>query len=190
MRTSRSVVRSSDLGCLVSGFCSSGRGFAPRFLQTPPRGDALALRSHFTSIRLCRGLAPPGCRTCSAHGKPAGRPEARKVSTSLVANSTLALQGMTLLEGDVEAPCLIDGPGPFDASEVVPTRNSLLYLPEAIRIHPLHYNGTAPPDQSRAVAEPTPRFFCPYALDFDFRLDAPLPVEWLKFLASLWGGDG
>src|SRR5512147_485554 len=67
MRTSRSVVRSSDLGCLISGFCSSGRGFAPRFLQTPPRGDALALRSHFTSIRLCRGLAPPGCRTCSAH---------------------------------------------------------------------------------------------------------------------------
>src|SRR3982751_3627191 len=67
MRTSRYVVRSSDPGCLISGFCSSGRGFAPRFLQTPPRGDALALRSHFTSIRLCRGLAPPGCRTCSAH---------------------------------------------------------------------------------------------------------------------------
>src|SRR4051812_5150227 len=70
MRTLRSVVRSSDLGCLLSGFCSSGRGFAPRFLQTPPRGDALALRSHFTSIRLCRGLAPPGCRTCSAHDVP------------------------------------------------------------------------------------------------------------------------
>ncbi len=29
---------------LVSGFCSSARTFAPRFLQTPPRGDALALR--------------------------------------------------------------------------------------------------------------------------------------------------
>ena len=29
---------------LISGFCSSGREFAPRFLQTPPRGDALALR--------------------------------------------------------------------------------------------------------------------------------------------------
>src|SRR6201988_4114989 len=25
-------------------FCPSGRGFAPRFLQTPPRDDALALR--------------------------------------------------------------------------------------------------------------------------------------------------
>jgi len=29
---------------LISGFCSSGHGFAPRFLQTPPRDDALALR--------------------------------------------------------------------------------------------------------------------------------------------------
>jgi hypothetical protein len=28
----------------LSGVCPSGRGFAPRFLQTPPRGDALALR--------------------------------------------------------------------------------------------------------------------------------------------------
>jgi len=26
----------------LSGFCTSGRGFAPRFLQTPPRDDALA----------------------------------------------------------------------------------------------------------------------------------------------------
>jgi hypothetical protein len=29
---------------LVSGSCPSGRGFAPRFLQAPPRDDALALR--------------------------------------------------------------------------------------------------------------------------------------------------
>ena len=29
---------------LISGFCSSARTFAPRFLQTPPHDDALALR--------------------------------------------------------------------------------------------------------------------------------------------------
>jgi hypothetical protein len=29
---------------LTSGCCSSARVFAPRFLQTSPRGDALALR--------------------------------------------------------------------------------------------------------------------------------------------------
>jgi len=35
-----------------SGSCTSARTFAPRFLQTPPCGDALALRYHFTYIRL------------------------------------------------------------------------------------------------------------------------------------------
>ena len=29
---------------LLSGFCPSARTFAPRFLQTPPRDDALAFR--------------------------------------------------------------------------------------------------------------------------------------------------
>ena len=29
---------------LIFGFCPSARTFAPRFLQTPPRDDALALR--------------------------------------------------------------------------------------------------------------------------------------------------
>ena len=53
--------------CLRSDSCSSGRDFAPRFLQTVPRGSALALHSCFTSIRLHRGLSPPGCWTCPAH---------------------------------------------------------------------------------------------------------------------------
>jgi len=37
--------------CLRSGSCTSARTFAPRFFQTPPHDDALALRYHFTSIR-------------------------------------------------------------------------------------------------------------------------------------------
>jgi hypothetical protein len=51
----------------LSGCCSSGRDFAPHFLQTVPRGPALVLSSCFTSIRLHRGLSPPGCWTCPAH---------------------------------------------------------------------------------------------------------------------------
>ena len=51
----------------VSDFCSSGCDFAPRFLQTVPRGSALALHSCFTSIRLHRGLSPPSCWACPAH---------------------------------------------------------------------------------------------------------------------------
>jgi DNA-binding transcriptional MerR regulator len=35
-----------------SSFCPSARAFAPRFFQTSPHGDALALRYHFTSITL------------------------------------------------------------------------------------------------------------------------------------------
>ena len=73
MWTSRLVARSSDHGCLVSDSCSSGRGFASRFLQTPPRDGALALRWHFASIRLCRGLTPPSCQTCPAHNLSAPR---------------------------------------------------------------------------------------------------------------------
>ena len=37
---------------LRSGSCTLARAFALRFLQTPPPDDALALRYHFTSIRL------------------------------------------------------------------------------------------------------------------------------------------
>jgi hypothetical protein len=42
--TSRLVARSSDQGCLISNFCSSGRGFARHCLQTPPRDDAPRFR--------------------------------------------------------------------------------------------------------------------------------------------------
>jgi hypothetical protein len=38
---SRPLARRSRL---LSGSCPSARTFAPRFFQTPPRGDALALR--------------------------------------------------------------------------------------------------------------------------------------------------
>ena len=46
------IARSSGAVCLISGSCPSARVFAPRFFQTPPRDDALALRYHFSSIRM------------------------------------------------------------------------------------------------------------------------------------------
>jgi hypothetical protein len=51
----------------LSDCCSSGRDFAPHFLQTVPRGSALVFHSCFTSIRLHRGLSPPSCWACPAH---------------------------------------------------------------------------------------------------------------------------
>ena len=40
-----------------------------------------------------------------------------------------------------------------------------------------------------AQVPPTPRFFAPYALEFDYEPDAPTPAEWLQFLATVWGTD-
>ena len=57
----------------LSGCCSSGRDFAPHFLQTVPRGSALVFHSCFTSIRLHRGLSPPSCWACPAHSRRAAR---------------------------------------------------------------------------------------------------------------------
>ncbi|EAW8016990.1 CaiF/GrlA family transcriptional regulator [Salmonella enterica subsp. enterica serovar Thompson] len=42
-RRQKKIIFRSRVG-LISGFCSSGHGFALRFLQTPPHDDALALR--------------------------------------------------------------------------------------------------------------------------------------------------
>jgi hypothetical protein len=49
---SRSFARSPGTVCVESSSCPSAPAFAPRFFQTPPHDDALALRYHFTSIRL------------------------------------------------------------------------------------------------------------------------------------------
>src|SRR5262245_46458439 len=48
------MAHSSDRDCLLSDFCSSGRDFAPRFLQTAPHGALSPLRFASTS-------PPSGC---------------------------------------------------------------------------------------------------------------------------------
>jgi hypothetical protein len=58
---------------LVSGSCPSPRTFVPRFLQTPPRGDALAVHLSFGLPGLDRGLTPPSVKTCPAHTTQAER---------------------------------------------------------------------------------------------------------------------
>ena len=57
-----------DAPRLGSGFCSSPRDFALDFLQTPPHGDALALRLTFGSAYTwCRDLHPTRFVSCPAH---------------------------------------------------------------------------------------------------------------------------
>lgn len=122
-------------------------------------------------------------------GKPADKPETRKVTRQLASNATLALQSTSLLPGRVEAPCWLDGKGPFPPGEIVPTRNALVHLPSVIHLLPQHRPDGRAVDAGRAILKPTPRFFNTYSLDFDFSLDAPFPVEWLKFLGQLWPDD-
>lgn len=58
-----------------------------------------------------------------------------------------------------------------DPRALIPLRNGLLHV------------------DRRALIEPTPRFFAPYALPFDYAEAAPQPAAWLTFLGSLWPGD-
>jgi P4 family phage/plasmid primase-like protien len=107
----------------------------------------------------------------NGNGKPCQKPEVRQVTRNLVSNVTLALQSISLLPGKTEAPSWLNGKAPFPPGEVVPTRNALVHLP------------------TRRTVRSTPEFFSTYALEFDYNAAAPEPVEWLKFLDSLWNED-
>src|SRR5947209_3919696 len=79
----------------------------------------------------------------------------------------------TILPSRTEAPAWVGPAAPFDPSEVLACQNGLVHLPSLVAGRD-HFVG------------PTPRFFSPNALDFDFGLDAPEPAEWLSFLRGLW----
>src|SRR5262245_4938338 len=51
----------------LSGFCSSARAFARRFLRTPPLGGRPCALLPFTSIRLGEDFHFPAVIQCSAH---------------------------------------------------------------------------------------------------------------------------
>src|SRR5262249_48912864 len=107
----------------------------------------------------------------------------------IVSNAMLALESLAILPGRTEAPSWLGEPKPFDSAEVLPIRNALVHLPGVIALHPFHQQGENPVEVASAIIAPTPRFFCTYALDFDFNLDADPPAEWFKFLGSLWPDD-
>ncbi len=105
-----------------------------------------------------------------------GPPTVKKVTSSLVANVSLALAGYSLLPSQVDAPAWLCDGGPWPALEILPARNGLLHLPSFAAGKP-------------AFIPPTPNFFCPYALDFDFDPRARTPSHWHEFLLKLWDDD-
>src|SRR5690606_27990784 len=79
MRTSLIHASSSDRDSLLSGSCPSAHAFAPRFLQTPPHDDALALHFPSPPSGWNGDLHPANCQTCPAHTKTARRTDRRAV---------------------------------------------------------------------------------------------------------------
>jgi putative DNA primase/helicase len=78
---------------------------------------------------------------------------------------------------DVQQPAWIDDQEHLPADEFIALKNGLLHVPS--------YLG----DCSKSLWPHTPDYFNVNALDFDFEADAPEPVEWMKFLRSVWGDD-
>ena len=95
---------------LVSGSCSSPRTFVPRFLQTPPRGDALALPLSFGSTYTWTGDFHPRALQHARHtraGSAAG--EARPLQPEVRPHerrSGPARNGACLRKVDIAGSCL------------------------------------------------------------------------------------
>ena len=99
-------------------------------------------------------------------------PQLLPVTRSLVANVLGSLRALARLDHVQAQPAWLgDEPAPFPPGCVLPTRSALVHL------------------ETGNTIPPTPKFFSPYALEFDYQPDAPAPAEWLKFLDSIWGAD-
>jgi putative DNA primase/helicase len=103
-------------------------------------------------------------------------PTARKVTGRLVADVAHALASITLLPGRIETPTWLEGDSPFPSAGVLACRNGLVDLSSLVAGKPFFH-------------APTPRFFSPACLDFDFDLKAHKPTSWVEFLAQLWPED-
>ncbi|MFL0243404.1 phage/plasmid primase, P4 family [Mycobacterium sp. SMC-17] len=78
-----------------------------------------------------------------------------------------ALKGVVSLANEVDAPCWLDG----RAVQVIACRNGLVKI------------------AGRELIDCTPTYFNTSALPFDYDTNAPKPVRWLGFLASVWPDD-
>lgn len=103
-----------------------------------------------------------------------------KVTRTLLGNVLIALVSLSILTANEcrERPAWLgfDGEDQPDPVEVVVARNGLIHLPALV-------------EGRRGLLPPTPRFFSPNCLGFDFLEDAPRPAHWLNFLDGLWGTE-
>lgn len=98
-------------------------------------------------------------------------PVTRKVTTRLLGDVMNALRGASLLPSSIDAPTWIDGATGPDPVNLLSLRNGLLDIPA-----------------NRLLAASS-SLFTLNASPFDFEPDAPVPSDWLRFLARLWPDD-
>ena len=84
---------------------------------------------------------------------------------------------MALLPGTIEPPAWIEGRGRGWAAGEARLQNALVHLPAFVE------------GKQNCIVPPTPAFFSPNAVDYDFDPAAPKPVAWLAFLDCLWHND-
>jgi hypothetical protein len=104
--------------------------------------------------------------------EPTDKPTSMPVTIRLRADVLQALSSLALVPGTMRQPCWLgEYPVTPPPGEMLPCRNGLLHLPTG------------------KLLPPTPRFFSPNALDYDYDPDASDPETWLKFLGQLWDND-
>ena len=108
--------------------------------------------------------------------KKTGAETAEPVTTVLIANVAQALNGLCLLPSSVEPPAWLTPESEWAAAEVLACKNGLVHLPSLVA-------------GKDAMIRPTPLFFSPNALDYDFDPRAPKPAAWMEFLNKLWPDD-
>lgn len=97
------------------------------------------------------------------------------VSRDVVANVIMAMASLSGVDSSVVQPSWF-GRAPFPADEAVPTKSGIVRIP-------------AEPDGAIQVMPRTPRFFCPYSVEYGYDPIAPEPRAWLDFLAWIWPDD-
>lgn len=107
-------------------------------------------------------------------------PRCHHLNSRVTSNVLDCLRALALVPCWVDQPSWREEAGPppplcWPAGEIVSARNVLVHLPSLLA-------------QRDYSIQPTPRFFGAAALDYDFDQNAPSPVEWLRFLDSLWPG--
>lgn len=101
-----------------------------------------------------------------------GRDTPFNPSSKIVSDVIDALKAVSHLDGAVSAPdWLRDARERPPASEFIVCRNGLLHVP------------------SKLLHDATPDYFGVNSLSFDFDVDAPPPMAWLRFTEQLWPND-